>query len=411
MTDPSKERPLLSVDQALDLLRQHAPAAKDVEKIACVEANGRVLAGDLVADRDVPRHDNSAMDGYAVRTRDIGPEEVSWLPVDQQIPAGHLGSELAPGSAARILTGAPIPSGADAVVKQEVCSLRNGRVGIPLNVQQGANIRPRGEDIRSATVVLGQGMRLGPPEIAIAAALGLTQLPVFRKPRVAVLSTGTEVVEPGHPIGEGQIYDSNRYALIALIKAVGCDAIDCGHLPDDLGLTRQGMLAACNGADLVLTSGGVSVGDEDHVRHAIEAEGTLHAWRIAIKPGKPVAFGSIAETPVIGLPGNPGAAFVTFLMLVRPFLKCMQGHQPTRREGFRMAAGFAVSSSRTRRRYLRARVDLDDAGVPRVVLSDKQGSAILTTLSWADGLADIPEGETVEPGQLVNFLPFSELLS
>ena len=411
MSELPIDAPPLSVKDALHLMLQHAPAAKAVESVKCIDANGRVLARDQVADRDVPDHDNSAMDGYAVRAQDIGPVERRWFPVQERIPAGRPGGELAPGSAARIFTGAPIPVGADAVVKQELCGLRGGQVGIRPTVRVGENIRPRGEDFRRGTAVLQRGMQLRPPEIALAAALGLTELPVFRKPRVAVLSTGSEVVEPGSHPREGQIFDANRYALITLVKAIGCEAVDCGHLSDNLEQTCQGILAASSGVDLIISTGGISVGDEDHVRRAIEREGQLHLWRVAIKPGKPVAFGTVGDTLIFGLPGNPIAAFVTFLVLVRPFLKRMLGLETTRQEGLRIAAEFTAAPAPYRRRFLRARIGNDASGAPQVTLHEKQGSAILTTLSWADGLVEIPEGETVEAGQMVTYLPFSELLS
>ena len=409
--DPGQHEPPVSVEDARCLLLQHAPAANAVETVACQDATGRVLARDLVAEQDVPYYDNSAMDGYAVVARDIDPARRTWLPVQQLIPAGRPGANLRPGNAARILTGAPIPPGADAVVKQELCQVRDGRVGIQSEVQPGQNIRPRGEDIARGKTALEHGAKLRAPEIALAAALGLAELPVFRKPRIAVLSTGAEVVEPGHPLRHGQVYDSNRNALISLIHSVGCEAIDCGHLTDNFGKTCQAIQAACDAADLVVTSGGVSVGDEDYVRRAIEQEGRLYLWRVAIKPGKPVAFGTLGETPIFGLPGNPVAAVTTFLVLVRPFLKHMQGEETERQEGIRIAAGFALARAPFRRRYLRARIDRGGSGAPRLQLHEKQGSAMLTTLSWAEGLIEIPEGETVQVGHLVNFLPFSELLS
>jgi molybdopterin molybdotransferase len=409
--NPSQNKPPVSVDEALAQLMQHLPKADTVEWVACLEAHGRVLAENQIAKRDVPYYDNSAMDGYAIRVQDLDPAEQCWLPVEQQIPAGRTGTELAPGCAARIFTGAPIPPGADAVIKQELCTLRDGEVGIQAEVHRGQNIRLRGEDIGSGETVLEQGIQLRAPQIALAAAIGLAEVPVFRKPRIAVFSTGAEIVEPGGALREGQVFDSNRYALIALVRAIGCNALDCGHLADDLEQTCTGIRAACNVADLVLTSGGVSVGDEDHVCRAIQTEGQLHLWRVAIKPGKPVAFGTLDGTPIFGLPGNPVAAFVTFLVLVRPFLKRMQGHDCPLHPGLPVAAGFSVARAPYRRRYLRVRLVVDKTGTQQLVLHDKQGSAMLTTLSWADGLVEIPEGEIVAEGQLVNFLQFSSLLS
>jgi molybdopterin molybdotransferase len=403
-------KPPLSVEAALEVLLAEARPIADSERLALAQAQGRVLAADLASPSDQPAWDNSAMDGYAIRAADAaqGP-----LPVSQRIPAGAAAEPLAPGTAARIFTGAPVPAGADTVVVQEACeSLDDRWVRLPVAMEAGRNIRYRGEQLRAGDTVLPAGARLGPQHLAVAASVGAAALDVRRRLRVAVFASGDELVEPGRPLGPGQIYNSNRTLYQALLTGLGCEIIDLGIVPDTRAATRAALADGAERADLVLASGGVSVGEEDHVRPAVEALGRLDLWRVAMRPGRPLAFGHIAETPFIGSPGNPVSLFVTFCLFARPFIQRMQGLDPLPTpKRIRAVAGFDWPKPDKRREYQRARLVTDAAGNASVEVFASRSSADLTSLTWADGLVELMEGQPLQAGEPVGFIPFSELLS
>ncbi|MCC6878681.1 MAG: molybdopterin molybdotransferase MoeA [Rhodocyclaceae bacterium] len=399
---------LLSFDEALHKLLAVARPVGEIEAVDTVAAAGRVLARAQSSGLTVPPLDNSAMDGYAVRTADVAAAGAR-LPVAQRIPAGAVGTPLVPGTAARIFTGAPLPEGADAVVMQELCEhAGEGVVQVNHVPQAGENIRRAGEDIRAGAEILDAGTRLLPQDIGLAASVGLATLPVFRRLRVAVFFTGDELSMPGEALKPGGIYNSNRYSLRGLLAALGCEVHDLGIVRDSLEATRTALREAAATSDVIVTSGGVSVGEEDHVKAAVQAEGSLDLWKIAIKPGKPLAFGKVSrrDTAFIGLPGNPVSTFVTFLVLVRPFLLACQGARVTMPRGLMMRADFDWPKPDRRREFLRVRIN-EDGGL---YLFPNQSSGVLTSCAWADGLADNPAGQAVARGELVRFLPFSELL-
>jgi len=399
---------LLSFDEALQKLLAAARPVAETEDADTVSAIGRTLARAQASGIVVPPLDNSAMDGYAVRLADI-PAAGTRLAVAQRIPAGSVGTPLAAGTAARIFTGAPVPAGADAVVMQELCEhAGEGIVQVNHVPRPGENIRRAGEDIRHGAEILAAGVRLAPQDIGLAASVGLARLPVFRRLRVAVFFTGDELSMPGEALKPGGIYNSNRYTLRGLLAALGCEVRDLGIVPDSLEATRAALREAAAASDVIITSGGVSVGEEDHVKAAVQAEGALDLWKIAIKPGKPLAFGkvSLRDTAFIGLPGNPVSTFVTFLMLVRPFLLACQGARVTAPRGLMMRADFDWPSPDRRREFLRVRIN-NDGGLD---LFPNQSSGVLTSCAWADGVVDNPPAQAVARGELVRFIPFSELL-
>ncbi|HYQ70713.1 MAG TPA: gephyrin-like molybdotransferase Glp [Gammaproteobacteria bacterium] len=398
---------MLSVDQAIDRLLAQAAVISESEAVDLAAAAGRVLAEDLASPIDVPGFDNSAMDGYALHSRDIETARDAGLPVTLRITAGSAGARLQPGSAARIFTGAPLPAGADTVVMQERCRVADDRVWLESAATTGENIRPRGNDIAAGGVVLARGTLLQAAHLGQASSVGIARVEVRRRLRVAVFSTGDELVEPGRPLAPGQIYNSNRYQLNALLAAQGCEVIDLGSIADDLDTTRNTLLQAASQADLVMTTGGVSVGEEDHVKAALQAVGTLHLWRIRMKPGKPLAFGRIGDTPFIGLPGNPVSVFVTFLLFARPYLKRMQGRTDAGPRRYPVRAGFDYRAKQ-RREYVRVRLHADADGTPVAEAFPRQGSDVLSSVVWADGLAELAEGVSLQAGDTVSFLPFAE---
>jgi molybdopterin molybdotransferase len=402
---------MLSYEQALEQLLAAARPVAETRHVPITAAAGRVLAQAQVSTVNVPPLDNSAMDGYAVRLADVAQAGVT-LPVSQRIPAGTVGSELQPGTAARIFTGAPVPPGCDAVIMQERCEAGDGVVTINHVPRLGENIRRSGEDIATGNEILPAGIRLRAQEIALAASAGLPELPVHRRVRVGIFFTGDELVQPGESLPPGAIYNSNRYALRALLEGLGCEVRDLGSVPDRLDATRDALRRAAADNDLIVTSGGVSVGEEDHVKPAVEAEGRLDMWKIAIKPGKPLAFGEVNKPEggtawFLGLPGNPVAAFVTCLMLVRPFILRLQGVDKVVPKTLPLTADFTWSRPDSRLEFLRARIN--DAG--RVELYPNQGSAVVTSLCWSDGLVLNPPGCAVQLGDTVRFIPFTELLA
>ncbi|MCY1283835.1 molybdenum cofactor synthesis domain protein [compost metagenome] len=394
---------LMPVEDALARLLALAEAApiEATENVALAEADGRVLAAPLVAGLDLPPWDNSAMDGYALRLADWQGEP---LVVSQRILAGSAPQPLQPGTCARIFTGAPLPEGADVVEMQEnVEVLADGRVRLQEPLRAGQNVRPRGQETRTGESVLPAGTRLGPIEMGLCASLGAAELSVRRRPVVAVISTGDELVPPGQPLGPGQIYNSNRSLLIAWLKRLGCAVVDAGILADDLELTRQA-LAGLADVDLILSTGGVSVGEADFLGAALREEGELALWKLAIKPGKPLTFGHFRGVPVIGLPGNPASTLVTFGLLARPYLLRRLGVTEVEPLGFAVPAGFTWKKPGNRREYLRARLENG-----RAVIYPNQSSGVLRSAAWAEGLVEVLEGTTLAEGDSLRFIPLSEL--
>jgi molybdopterin molybdotransferase len=404
----SGHKPLMPVREALDLMLAAARPVAASEIVQTLNANGRILATAQVSSLNVPSADNTQMDGYAVRAAECASGEAT-LAISQRIPAGVVGDFLAPGTAARIFTGAMIPEGADAVVMQEQCDGSTpGLVTVKHTPQPGDWIRRTGEDIGVGSVILAAGTRLRSQELGLAASTGLAHVPVLRRLRVAVFFTGDELAMPGDPLKPGAIYNSNRFTLRALLENLGCSITDYGIVPDSLEATRKTLRSAAQDNDLIITSGGVSVGEEDHVKPAVEAEGKLSMWQIAVKPGKPLAFGEVGQAFFVGLPGNPVSSLVTFLLFVRPFILRMQGVSGRLEpRAFRVPAAFDWVKPDRRNEFLRVR--LNDNG--EAELFDNQGSAVLTSAVWADGLVDNPPGQAIARGDLVRFIPFSELLA
>ena len=396
---------MLSVEDALARLLAQAHAITDSESVPTISAHGRVLAQSVVSGIDVPPMDNSQMDGYALRCADV-PAAGTALRVTQRIAAGHPGQPLEPGTAARIFTGAPVPPGADAIVMQEATSASGGNVVINEVPRTGAWIRRAGFDVQRGATVLAAGRRLLPQDCGLAASVGVARLAVVRRPRVAVFFTGDELVMPGEPLPPGRIYNSNRFVLRGLLERLGCQVIDLGIVPDNYDATRRAFVEAAARADIIVTSGGVSVGEEDHVKPAVQAEGTLDLWQIAMKPGKPLAFGAVAGVPFIGLPGNPVSSFVTFLLFARPFILRRQGVQDVAPKVLPLRADFDWPKPDKRREFLRTRVNAEGG----LDIFGNQNSAVLTSTTWADGLIDLPAGETIARGQTVRYLPYAELL-
>jgi molybdopterin molybdotransferase len=394
---------LLSVDEALAQLLSGANAVSDIEDLPALEASGRVLARAQRSTMDVPPMDNSAMDGYAVRTSDL--KAGGRLKVAQKIMAGALGKPLEPGTAARIFTGASIPPGADAVVMQELCKVDGDHVEIGKVPKPGEWLRYVGSDIRKGSEILAAGKRLLPQDTGLAASVGIKSLPVFRKVRLGLFFTGDELVMPGEPLPPGRIYNSNRFTLRGLAEVFGCELRDYGIVPDSLEATREVLRRAAKECDLIVTSGGVSVGDADYVKPAVEAEGQLLMWRISMKPGRPLAFGKVGQAAFIGLPGNPVSSFVTFLIFVRPFLLRTQGIEHVEARAIAARADFDWPQPDTRREFLRVKWNAQGG----LDLYPTQDSAVLTSTTWADGLVDNPAGHAIRKGDAVRLLPYSEL--
>jgi len=412
MTKP----PMLTAQQALEHLLSHAKPVIESQSVAMQEALGRVLAENVKSLVNVPPLDNTSMDGYAVRTADTS-SAGQILKVAQRIPAGSVGAQLEPGTAARIFTGAPIPPGADAVVMQEDCAIPEGsndQVQVNIAPTSGQWIRRRGEDLTADKTALTAGTFLRPQELGVAASAGLTHLNVKRRVRVAAFFTGDELALPGEPLKPGGIYNSNRDTLLACLKSLGCDTTDLGIVPDRLDATRAALRKTSKDHDLIITSGGVSVGEEDHIKPAVNAEGRLDLWQIAIKPGKPLAFGAVrksdepkdGEAWFIGLPGNPVSSFVTFLLFVRPFILKLQGRDAQVPPTYFMRADFDWAKADRRNEFLRVKINAEGG----LDLFPNQSSGVLTSASWGDGLLDCPPGQPILKGDLVKYIPFDALL-
>lgn len=402
---------LLAYDDALTQLTSCIEALGKVIELPLREARGRVLARTIDAEIDVPGCAMSAMDGYAINTADVAASGTTCLPLTQRIAAGGAAQALVAGSAARIFTGAPIPAGADAVIMQEQVDVDDAGISFSLRPGSGSNIRPIGNDIRRGVTILNQGCRLRAQDIGLAASIGLQTLPVFTEVKVGMFFTGDELVEPGEALAAGKIYDSNRYTLHGLLESMGCEIIDLGLVGDTLAATKAAMLRASSQADLVVTSGGVSVGEEDHVRIAMEQLGELRFWRLGIKPGKPLAFGKINDTAFLGLPGNPVSVFATFCLFVCPVIQVMQGRTWSKPIALPVRADFDWPKPDSRREFLRARIATDTDNQTLVQIYPNQDSGVLTSTVWADGFVEIAENQTVRAGEMVNYLPFVQFFN
>jgi molybdopterin molybdotransferase len=394
---------LLSVDDALAQLLAAAKPVAGVEEVAALEATGRVLAKPQRSTMDVPPMDNSAMDGYAIRLSDL--QRNPSLKVGQKIMAGAVGGPLLPGTAARIFTGAPVPPGADAVVMQEHCVVEGDQVTVKTKPRPGEWIRLAASDIKKGGEILAAGKRLLPQDTGLAASVGIKTLPVYRRVKLGLFFTGDELVMPGEPLAPGRIYNSNRFTLRGLGETFGCELLDYGIVPDSLQATRDVLRRAAGECDVIVTSGGVSVGDADFVKPAVEAEGRLLMWKIAMKPGRPLAFGSVQKAFFIGLPGNPVSSFVTFLIFVRPFLLRTQGVSAVEPKAIQARADFDWPQPDARREFLRVKWNAQGG----LDLYPTQDSAVLTSTAWADGLVDNPANHAIRKGELVRYLPYAEL--
>ncbi len=408
---------LITTSEALDILAARISPVADEESVPLRVAIGRILAEDVTSSVNVPPHDNSAVDGYAVFFDDLADDGPSVLPVAGRAAAGHpLAQPARRGEAVRIFTGAPMPEGLDTVLMQEDCAEDGGRVTIPPGIKRGANRRAAGEDVTAGRVILTRGTRLRPQEIGLAAAVGRTALKVYQRVSAAVFSTGDEVGEPGGELPPGKIYDSNRFTTITALERLGCAVDDLGILPDRPEEIASAIRAAAETHDVLLTSGGMSVGEEDHVGQAISANGTLHFWRLAIKPGRPVSLGQVQagdrSAAFVGLPGNPAAAMVTFVLIGRPLILRLGGAAEIAPIVYRVPADFDYRKKKDRREFVRARLELGSDGIRRAIKHGASGAGILSSLVGADGLVALPEDMThLDAGSMVEFLPFSEVLA
>jgi molybdopterin molybdotransferase len=404
--------PLLSVDEAVGIIAAKVTAVQETEAVSLVAADGRILARDVAAPLPLPPFTNSAVDGYAVHAGDLPREKEKAFPVKGRVQAGAAAQAAKPGEAVRIFTGAPMPEGTDTVFMQEDVSLdAKGHVVLPAGLKAGANVRPAGEDIPLGHVALKAGQRLRPQDIALAAAFGLTELDVVRRIRVAVFSTGDELASPGTPRAAAQLFDSNRFMLIAMLRRLGCEVSDLGILRDERDPLATALKRVAGEHDLLLTTGGVSTGEEDHVKAGVESVGRLVLWRMAIKPGRPVAMGIIGGTPFIGLPGNPVASFVTFVHVVRPIVLALSGAAAAPIVAMPVRSAFAYKKKGGRREYVRVTLRKAADGALEAVKFPREGAGLLSSLVDTDGLVELPESvTTVEPGQTVGFLGYANLM-
>jgi molybdopterin molybdotransferase len=403
--------PMMSVDEAVRLIAARVAAVLDVETVALTDADGRILAHEIAAPLPLPPFTNSAVDGYAVASRDLPKTSEQAFSITGRVQAGSAASEaIRPGHAIRIFTGAPMPDGADTVFMQEDVRVVGEKVVLPAGLKPGANVRPAGEDIPLGHSALKAGQRLRPQDVALAAAFGLTRLDVIRRIRVAIFSTGNELVSPGETRAAPQLFDSNRFMLMAMLRRLGCEVSDLGILRDERRSLANALQNVAGSHDLVLTTGGVSTGEEDHVKAAVESVGRLVLWRMAIKPGRPVAMGIIAGTPFIGLPGNPVASFVTFVHVVRPTILALSGALIEPLVPMPVRAGFTYKKKIGRREYVRVSLRRDDDGMLEAIRFPREGAGLLSSLVDTDGLVELGEEITlVEPGQSVGFLSYASL--
>jgi len=402
---------LMSTDDALTLLFDSAIVSTQTEISSLDSSIGRILAKDIHSKINVPGFDNSSMDGYTIALDENNTSMTNQsFDVVDRITAGSTGNELKRGNAARIFTGAPIPPGANTVVMQEECQASDdgSQITIKRAINLKENIRPTGNDILKNDVILSAGKKIEPQDIALAASVGIAELEVFKKLKVGVFFTGDELVEPGKPLTPGKIYNSNRYALVALLNKAGCDVINLGNIKDNLDSTCNALERLSSECDLIITSGGVSVGEEDHVKPAVEKLGKLSLWRIKMKPGKPLAYGQVRNIPFIGLPGNPVSSFVTYCIFALPFIKKMQGNSNFKTETIKVKANFDCKRAKPRREFARVRIDYSSE-IPLANLYPKQGSDVMSSIVWADGFIEIPENTTFENGTILNYYPLTEL--
>ena len=404
--------PMMSVDEAVGIIAERVAPVRDVVTVPLAQADGRILANDISAPLPLPPFTNSAVDGYAVSSRDLPQKQEQAFPVEGRVQAGSpAAAPIKPGQAMRIFTGAPMPDGADTVFMQEDVRVEDGKVVLPAGLKRGANVRPAGEDVALGIAALKAGQRLRPQDVALAAAFGLTQLDVVGRIRVAVFSTGNELVSPGEARAAAQLFDSNRFMLMAMLARLGCDVSDLGILRDDRAALARALQKVSSTHDLILTTGGVSTGEEDHVRASVESVGKLVLWRMAIKPGRPVAMGIIGGTPLIGLPGNPVASFVTFVHVVRPTILALSGARQQRLVPMPVRAGFAYKKKIARREYVRVSLRRNEDGGLEAVKFPREGAGLLSSLVDTDGLVELGEQVTlVEPGQTVGFLSYASLI-
>ncbi len=401
---------LMRADEAIGILTARVSAIATPENVTLASARGRILAEDLVASRDVPPHDNVAVDGYAVAFDDLNANGDTRLVLAGRVAAGQSMGPAARGTAVRVFTGAPLPAGVDTCFMQEDCKLDGDSVVLPPGIKRGANRRKAGEDVKAGSTILKRGQRLRPQDIGLAASVGRTELSVYRTLTVGVFSTGDELREPGQPTPPGAVYDANRYVLLALLGQLGCAVTDYGIVPDRREAVRETLAQAAVECDAIVTSGGMSTGEEDHVRAAVEAQGSIHFWRLAVRPGRPVAFGQVGNVAFVGLPGNPVAMMVTFLRFARPVLLRLGGATDIEPHLFRVRAGFDAKKKQGRREWLRARLARADDGMPVAHRFPRDGAGILTSLVESDGLIELAENVTqVSAGTMVDFLPFSEV--
>lgn len=400
---------LLPVNQAIEQLLSQAKPTEKIETIELEEALGRVLAQDQLSSIEVPAFNNSAMDGYGVKLESLA--NTNKLKISQRIIAGDPADiPLIEGTCCRIFTGAPVPANCDAVIMQEQCEL-SGEAGeqfvtFPENVKLEQNIRPKGQDIATGSIVLEKGKTIRAQELGLLASVGIKQIPVYKPLTIAVISTGNEIIAPGKPIKAGQIYNSNHYTLIGLLKAQGFAIYDCGTIIDEAKLIEEALLEAAENADCIITSGGVSVGEEDYVKDIVEKLGRLDLWKMAIKPGKPFAFGYVNETPFIGLPGNPSAVFVTYNIVAKPFLVASQGAVNVQPHSAQLPADFEIKKTAIREQYLYVKAEPNSSGKLCLSLYPNQSSGVLSSSSWASGLAKIPVDTKVKKGDWVEYIPF-----
>jgi len=402
---------MLTTDEAIRFLLERSTVTDQVEIVKTLDALDRVLAQSITSTLNVPPLDNSAMDGYVTRFSDLNEDVETILPISQRIAAGYVGDKLEEGTAARIFTGAPVPEGADTIIMQEQCQQQDDKVVISGKINKGDHVRRAGEDIAQGSEVMSVGQKLRPQDMGLIASVGIDEIKVFKKVRVAIFSTGDELLMPGEPVEPGKIYNSNRYTLTGLLQNIGCDIIDLGCIADDLDATVSAMEKAAEQADLIMTTGGVSVGEEDYIKLAIDKLGSVEMWRVAMKPGKPVAFGEVNNTPFVGLPGNPVSVFVTFCLFARPVIRTMQGCTDVLARKLQVVAGFDWPRKGPRREFVRGQLEIDEQGQQVAKTYSSQSSGVLTSTVWAQGLIEIPENTTVKKGDVLNWLDFSELLS